>query len=321
MKRILSLLLILFLLLSLPCLAEEEIPALCPIRENELWGYMNRVEEVVIEHRWLYAYPFSGDTAIVRISKSEWDGNTETGWWGDALIDRSGQYVFAPVEGYHIVDFPYAYEITDETMWNLTPATIILTITQNHYLAKGNGMNKYHVENFTSKSVYHAFLSLMLAHSDAFSLVYFQYDRNEEPHENVRRIMEALSPYEISNKDVTRWPGTITMDFRHIYNLRVYRINKTNPIAVFDILDVLETADSLWDWDYPKYPMDLCFYKNGFAWFASSAHEQWNALYTDEPAGIAADLESIGLQISQGGDIADDELFHEESLRPAPGAW
>ena len=90
MKRILSLLLILFLLLSLPCLAEEEIPALCPIRENELWGYMNRVEEVVIEHRWLYAYPFSGDTAIVRISKSEWDGNTETGWWSDALIDRSG---------------------------------------------------------------------------------------------------------------------------------------------------------------------------------------------------------------------------------------
>ena len=182
-------------------------------------------------------------------------------------------------------------------------------------------MNKYHVENFTSKSVYHDFLSLMLAHSDAFSLVYFQYDRNEEPHENVRRIMEALSPYEISNKDVTRWPGTITMDFRHIYNLRVYRINKTNPIAVFDILDVLETADSLWDWDYPEYPMDLCFYKNGFAWFASSAHEQWNALYTDEPAGIAADLESIGLQVSQGGDIADNELFYDESLRPAPGTW
>ena len=182
-------------------------------------------------------------------------------------------------------------------------------------------MNKYHVENFTSKSVYHDFLSLMLAHSDAFSLVYFQYDRNEEPHENVRRIMEALSPYEISNKDVTRWPGTITMDFRHIYNLRVYRINKINPIVVFDILDVLETADSLWDWDYPKYPMDLCFYKNGFAWFASSAHEQWNALYTDEPAGIAADLESIGLQLSQGGDIVDSELFYDESLRPAPGEW
>ena len=120
---------------------------------------------------------------------------------------------------------------------------------------------------------------------------------------------------------MTRWPGTITMDFRHIYNLRVYRINKTNPKSVFDILDALETAGSLWDWDYPEYPMDLCFYNNGFAWFASSAHEQWNALYADEPAGIAADLESIGLQVSQDGDIAEGELFYDESQRPAPGTW
>lgn len=117
MKRVLSLLLILFLLLPLlPGLAEEEIPTLYPIRENGLWGYMNRAGETVIQPRWLYTYPFSGDTAIVRISKSGRDGSAETGWWGDALIDRSGEYVFAPVEGYRIFDYPYAYEINDNTM-------------------------------------------------------------------------------------------------------------------------------------------------------------------------------------------------------------
>ena len=118
MKHRMLICLIILCLVPLGTCAEEEIPTLYPIRENGLWGYMNQQGEVVIEPRWLYAYPFSGDTAIVRISKSEQDRSAETGWWGDALIDRSGQYVFAPAEGYHIVDYPFAYEITDDTMWN-----------------------------------------------------------------------------------------------------------------------------------------------------------------------------------------------------------
>ena len=59
--------------------------------------------------------------------------------------------------------------------------------------------------------------------------------------------------------------------------------------------------------------MDLCFYKNGFAWFASSVHEHWNALYTDKPY-MVTDLESLGLRVTHCD--ADNEcvLFFNEKL-------
>lgn len=48
---------------SIPALAEEK--PLYPIRENGLWGYMNRQGETVIPAQWGQTWPFDGDTALV----------------------------------------------------------------------------------------------------------------------------------------------------------------------------------------------------------------------------------------------------------------
>ena len=85
MKRIFTLVLALLLFLPFfPGYAEEEIPALYPIRENGLWGYMNRQGEAVIAPRWIEAHPFCGDAAIVE---------TES---GEGLILKNGEMLLKP---------------------------------------------------------------------------------------------------------------------------------------------------------------------------------------------------------------------------------
>ena len=63
----------LLILCLLPGLAGAEAEdALYPIRENGLWGYMNRTGETVIAPQWEYAGLFSdGVAAVGRLE--EWD--------------------------------------------------------------------------------------------------------------------------------------------------------------------------------------------------------------------------------------------------------
>ena len=107
MKRVLSLLLILFLLLPLlPGLSEEEIPALYPIRENGLWGYMNRQGEVVIAPQWDDAKLFSQGRAVIAHHDSR--GNIQYG-----LIDIDGEWLLQP-RYFRIKESPFCYLVYSE---------------------------------------------------------------------------------------------------------------------------------------------------------------------------------------------------------------
>ena len=168
-------------------------------------------------------------------------------------------------------------------------------------------MNVYFVDHFSSKAAYHGFISYVGAYSDAFSLIYFQYSEKETPRPRVSAGRNALQPDLIYEEVVTCWPGTETKNEQgHVYLLRAYR-------RTFESLAALEIASSLWDSNYPDFPMDLCFYKNGFSWFASSVHEHWNALYTDKPY-MVKDLESLGLRLTPCDTNNDGVLFFDEKL-------
>ena len=72
MKRTMLVFLMILCLAPLGGWAEEAaVPALYPIRENGLWGYMNRAGEVVIEPQWNCADPFIGGTAKVGIGDAD----------------------------------------------------------------------------------------------------------------------------------------------------------------------------------------------------------------------------------------------------------
>ena len=65
------------------------------------------------------------------------------------------------------------------------------------------------------------------------------------------QIEQKLQPYKLFSKKTNILPSMVTLnESGNIYNLVAYK-------SVPEVVDVLGLVDSLWDWDYPEYPMDL----------------------------------------------------------------
>ena len=105
MKRLMLVWVMILCLVPLGGWAEEETAtALYPIRENGLWGYMNRAGEVVIEPQWITAEAFSDGWAIVESED------------GMGLIDTSGMYAIQPSDSIQIEEDAHAYTIYDQSL-------------------------------------------------------------------------------------------------------------------------------------------------------------------------------------------------------------
>lgn len=169
-------------------------------------------------------------------------------------------------------------------------------------------MKSYYVAGLDDSSAYCKFIEYMWSRSSAFSLVYFRYNSSEKMKKTCRSVKTQLEPYKIFEKNVLKWPSMETLNANtHIYRLAMYR-------STAEAKNVLLQAGSLWDWDYPLLPMDLCFYRDGYAWFAASSHETWNALYIDDKS-IAAEMKALGFELTDEEDVRDGNIFYEESLR------
>lgn len=92
MKRLILVWVMILCLVPVLSLAEQETAsALYPIRENGLWGYMNRAGEVVIEPQWAYVWPFGGETALVSTySPTDLSDDPPN---GNGVIDRDDRIV------------------------------------------------------------------------------------------------------------------------------------------------------------------------------------------------------------------------------------
>ena len=113
-KRIICVLAVLLLIIPGSVLAEEESDALYPIRENGLWGYMNRQGETVIAPQWKTALPFSGDAAFVSLAEvaSPYSPSLSPGHC-DALIDRQGNYLVETAPERIVQEYDTAWRIVD----------------------------------------------------------------------------------------------------------------------------------------------------------------------------------------------------------------
>ena len=101
MKRLMLVSVVILCLVPLGVWAVETVPALYPIRENGLWGYMNRAGEVVIEPQWFTAEAFSDGWAIVESEE------------GMGLISTSGMYAIQPSDSIRIEEYAHAYTVYD----------------------------------------------------------------------------------------------------------------------------------------------------------------------------------------------------------------
>ena len=92
MKRTLAGWLLVLLLLAGPAQGEGADGALYPIRENGLWGYMNRAGETVIPPTWRQAERFHHGVAVVSNSEdADLPQDEQCG-----LIDTAGRYILEP---------------------------------------------------------------------------------------------------------------------------------------------------------------------------------------------------------------------------------
>ena len=94
MKRLMLVWVMMLCLMPLGSWAEEEnTSVLYPIRENGLWGYMNRAGEVVIKPQWDEADLFDRGVAIVSNNTGDHEEKV-------FLIDETGQEILDPVWEY-----------------------------------------------------------------------------------------------------------------------------------------------------------------------------------------------------------------------------
>ena len=118
--------------------------------------------------------------------------------------------------------------------------------------------------------------------------------------------MDSLNPFLLYSENTIHLPSMETQDREHIYRLNVYR-------ACMQVIPILEEVTSLWKWDYPQYPMDLCFFRSSYAWFVSSAHEKSAFLYTND-LGNVNELRDFGLTLIEGKSVSDDSLFRTQAV-------
>ena len=177
-----------------------------------------------------------------------------------------------------------------------------------------NSMSKYdvyYVDGCENREQYQKMIAIATSFCDTISFIYFKYMHNECSSESTKAIKKALQKYKIGSKKVTAWPLTETRDYGHIYNLVTYNIPHDLP-KTFIFSDALEAVNTLWDWSYPEYPMDPCFYRNGLVFFASCTHEQMNELYLRSEGDYLSkkDFESMGLKLTYLRSVSEDQLFH-----------
>ena len=166
----------------------------------------------------------------------------------------------------------------------------------------------YFVDGCEEREQYLNLIRILFACCDTYSFIYFKYRENEKTSFSTKKIQKMLSKYKIQSRRASRWPLTVTSnDQGHIYRFVTYRIDHSD----MEVLSAFELPNSLWEWDYPESPMDLCFYRNGRVFFASCAHEQMNELYLNSEGDTlsAADFESIGLKLYHLRKIPEEKLF------------
>ena len=175
----------------------------------------------------------------------------------------------------------------------------------------------YYVEGLEIKTVWEQFLGNLLAYSDCFSLIYYKNYHNEKASAYTSEVRKTLSRLCIGSQIVNQWPSTTVYDrsSKHVYRMNTYRINMD---YMNTILSVFARVGNLSNWDYPDYPMDPCFYQNGYAWFVTSTHEHLSVLYLEKGGNgpLVSDVESIGVHLIPTGTVEEKDLYSLNSFEP-----
>lgn len=116
------------------------------------------------------------------------------------------------------------------------------------------------IEN-PSDETYRRLIRVLCDHSDKFYFV----TRKELKYN--QEILLQFNPYIIESYKTKKWASTITKG----PSATVYVMEANKDTCML----LQKYANSLFDWVAPNLPEDLTFYKNNFAWFSCTTHEEF----------------------------------------------
>lgn len=102
------------------------------------------------------------------------------------------------------------------------------------------------------------------------------FEKNAEP------FLEKIQPYLVKTRNYpTEWAGRIVAgNDKYIkFDISVYRICK-------EVKPYLLEPKGLFNWRDPYFPEDLSFFKDGYSWFHTVAHDGYGIMYTESDDDI-----------------------------------
>jgi hypothetical protein len=149
-----------------------------------------------------------------------------------------------------------------------------------------------------------ALTTYLIEKSEFFSLISYN-NQNEPMTEECIDMRENLARLRVASERTTVWPGNsvTNIDRSSYYEIVYYSTTDKNPgdpdwDERHTARMLLSPVENYCDWDFPRLPMDLCFYRNDLCWFSVVAHENLIAVYTDSEQEIKEIL-SIGTKLSE----------------------
>lgn len=124
---------------------------------------------------------------------------------------------------------------------------------------------------------------------------------------NTESFLEKLKPYLIKKRNLpTEWPGLkVILDKHTKVDICVYRIYD-------EAKNTLLEPKGLFNWRYPYFPENLCFFKDNYCWFYSIAHEEYAYIYIKSLEEVK-ELENLGLNFKARRCKEDEiKLFYED---------
>ncbi len=130
----------------------------------------------------------------------------------------------------------------------------------------------------------------LVENSECFSFTYY-HNKEEPATRQCKLIRQSLKPLLIFGCRQNKWPGNEVYNLNPTayYTVEYYNIQERFIPNAKDLAEkALLTVDSLYEWDHPNRPMDLCMYRDGICWFYVVAHEKLIVLYTDSYHDVEA---------------------------------
>jgi hypothetical protein len=79
-----------------------------------------------------------------------------------------------------------------------------------------------------------------------------------------------------------------------------------------EVKSYLLEPKGIFNWKYPHFPDDLCFFKGGYCWFSTVAHEAYACAYLKSIKDIET-FDGLGIEFKVVEcNITNEQLFYED---------